>query len=98
MPIEYAIKADRNLLKAARKLFGSSVSKAYIACSYNDQYMSKQDAREELKRLKYKEELQGKLDFDNCSIIIIINGRVIELRSSEWGSASEFNFEEALEF
>ena len=97
MPIEYAIKADKELLKAARKLFGNAVSKAYVACSYNDQYMSKQDAREELKRLKYKEELQGRLDFDGCSIILIINGKPIELRSSEWGSVSEFNFDEAVE-
>ena len=97
MPIEYAIKADRNLLKAARKLFGSSVSKAYIACSYNDQYMSKQDARECLKINKYKEEIKGQVDFCGSIVVLIINGKPIELRSSEWGSASEFNFEEALE-
>ena len=59
--------------------------------------MSKQDARECLKINKYKDEIKGSLDFDGCSIILIINGKPIELRSSEWGSVSEFNFDEAVE-
>ena len=96
--IEYAIKQDKDLLKAAKKLFGNCVSKAYIACSLYEQYMSKQDIREELKRLKYKDGLKGQIDFCGSIIVLIINGKAIEFTSSEWGSASEFNFEEAVEF
>ena len=98
MPIEYAIKADRNLLKAAKKLFGNAVSKAYIACSYNKEYQSREEIRETLKRLKYNDEAKDRLDFDGRSIILIINGKPIELNSSEWGSVYEFNFNEAVEF
>ena len=98
MPIEYAIKQDKNLLKVARKLFGNCVSKACVATHYIEGYSNKQKTRIILKeREKYTSEYNG-IDLDARTIILVINEKPILFMSSEWGGAEEFDFEKAIEF